>query len=65
MYVCVCTGITDKDIRDAARAGVRDLNQLSATTGCTTVCGSCGDLAMEILQETQREALALPVLAAA
>lgn len=63
MYVCLCTGITDKDIREAARAGVRDLNQLSAATGCTTVCGSCGDLAMEILQETEREARPLPMLA--
>ena len=65
MYVCVCTGITDKDIREAARLGARDLNQLSAATGCNTVCGSCGDLALEILRETEREALWLPMAAMA
>lgn len=63
MYVCVCTGITDKDIREAARSGARNLSQLSAATGCTTVCGCCAELAMEILHETEREALALPMMA--
>ena len=29
-----------------------------------TVCGSCGDLAMEILTETRAEAFPLPLLAA-
>lgn len=66
MYVCICNGITDRDVRDAARAGARDLAQLSAMTGCSTVCGSCGDLAMDILRETEREtAFPLPLLAAA
>lgn len=64
MYVCICNGITDRDVRDAARAGARDLSQLSAMTGCSTVCGSCGDLAMEILTETRAEAFPLPLLAA-
>lgn len=65
MYVCICTGITDKDIRDAARAGAHDLNQLSAATGCNTVCGSCGDLALEILRETEQESRLLPMAAVA
>jgi bacterioferritin-associated ferredoxin len=65
MYVCICNGITDRDIRDAARAGARDLDQLSATTGCTTSCGSCGELATEILRETLRESRPLPMLATA
>ncbi|MCX7555966.1 (2Fe-2S)-binding protein [Xanthomonadaceae bacterium JHOS43] len=65
MYVCVCNGITDRDVRDAVRAGARDLTALAAMTGCSTVCGSCGDLAMDILRETEREAFPLPLLAAA
>ncbi len=65
MYVCICTGITDKDIREAAHEGARDLSQLSAVTGCNTVCGSCGDLALEILREARNEVLPLPMLAIA
>ncbi|HET9048936.1 MAG TPA: (2Fe-2S)-binding protein [Chiayiivirga sp.] len=63
MYVCICNGITDRDIRDAVRAGAQDLAQLSALTGCNTSCGSCGELAMEVLRETLREPLPLPMLA--
>lgn len=64
MYVCICNGITDREIRDAARAGATDLSDLSAMTGCSTVCGSCGELAMEILHESRRESFSLPLLAA-
>ncbi len=66
MYVCICNGITDRTIRDAARSGVRTLAELSATTGCSTTCGCCGDMAVQLLEETHREAaFPLQVLAAA
>lgn len=65
MYVCICNGITDRDIRAAVHAGARDLAQLSAATGCTTVCGSCAELTMEILHEVEREVLPLPMMAVA
>ena len=64
MYVCICNGITDRDVREAVHAGASDLSQLSAMTGCSTVCGSCGDLALEIMEETRREHFSLPLLAA-
>ena len=64
MYVCICNGITDRDIRDAVRAGADGLSDLSAITGCATVCGICGELDMDILPETRREALNLPLRAA-
>lgn len=55
MYVCICNGITDRQIREAAQAGASDLSDLSAMTGCSTVCGSCGELALEILESTRRQ----------
>jgi len=65
MYVCICNGITDRAVREAAQAGARDLTDLSAMTGCATSCGSCGELAMQLLREAQRErAFPLPLLAA-
>jgi bacterioferritin-associated ferredoxin len=51
MYVCVCNGITDKQIRKAAQGGVKDLWALQAELGVATNCGTCSDLAVEILDE--------------
>ena len=36
MYVCICNGITDRDIRRAADEGCRDLTELTMRTGCGT-----------------------------
>lgn len=66
MYVCICNGITDSDIRRAASAGARDLQDLSAMTGCATSCGTCADVAVSLLRESENSrALPLPILAAA
>ena len=51
MYVCICNAITDKQIRKAAKAGVKDLWALQAELGVATGCGSCMDAAKEILAE--------------
>ncbi len=51
MYVCICHGITDKDIQKAARKGVSSIDQLAAETGATTGCGSCLDMAEDILHK--------------
>ena len=67
MYVCVCNGVTDRAIREAADDGVRTLLELQRRTGCAGSCGSCAELAESVLREalTRRRAFALPVLAAA
>ena len=51
MYVCVCNAITDKQIRKAAEAGVRDLWALQAELGVASNCGSCKEVASDILAE--------------
>jgi bacterioferritin-associated ferredoxin len=55
MYVCLCNGVTERAVRDAATAGARDLSDLRAMTGCATTCGSCGDAAMQLLRDARRE----------
>lgn len=55
MYVCICHGITDKDILKAARSGVSDIHQLAAETGATTGCGSCLEMAEDILRQQSVE----------
>jgi bacterioferritin-associated ferredoxin len=53
MYVCICNAITDKQIREAAKAGVTDLWGLQARLGVATNCGSCKEMASEILRENR------------
>ncbi|MGH8105610.1 MAG: (2Fe-2S)-binding protein [Arenimonas sp.] len=66
MYVCVCFGITDKAIQRAAADGVRDVAELTMRTGLGSNCGSCRDMATDILNEAHAVALfPLPILQAA
>ena len=64
MYVCICNGITDHQIREAAEAGCASLTELTMRTGCGSGCGSCLDMAADMVAQMQSE-LALPVLAIA
>lgn len=53
MYVCICNAVTDRAIREAASRGVSTLSELTMHTGCSAGCGSCADLALEILHEAR------------
>jgi bacterioferritin-associated ferredoxin len=64
MYVCVCHGITDRDIRRAAAEGVREVHELTMRLGLASGCGSCRDEAAEVLAAEARM-LNLPILRAA
>jgi bacterioferritin-associated ferredoxin len=65
MYVCICNGITDRTIREAAADGVCSLTELQRRTGCAGACGSCAELAEQVLHESLgRKPFALPLLTA-
>ena len=49
MYVCVCNGVTDHQIREAAAAGCGSMTELTMRTGAGACCGSCVDTAAELL----------------
>ncbi len=51
MYVCLCNGITERDIRLAATAGCRSMAELTMRTGCGAGCGSCIETASRLLDE--------------
>jgi bacterioferritin-associated ferredoxin len=55
MYVCLCQGITDKEIRAAVASGATTLEALRHTLGVASQCGQCGDLAGEIVSESLEE----------
>ncbi|QDW66424.1 (2Fe-2S)-binding protein [Luteimonas granuli] len=52
MYVCICNGVTDHQIREAAAAGCGSMAELTMRTGCGASCGSCVDTAARLLDET-------------
>ncbi len=54
MYVCICNAITDKQIRKAAESGVEDLWSLQRELGVAAGCGSCKEMASEILSESRQ-----------
>ena len=55
MYVCICNAITDKQIRQAADNGCTDLWALQRELGVATGCGSCKEVASEILHEARQQ----------
>ena len=52
MYVCICNAITDKQICQAAESGVTSLWELQKELGVASNCGKCGEMAVQILRET-------------
>ena len=64
MYVCICNGVTEQQVRDAAEAGCASVAELTMRTGAGANCGSCLDMAADMIAEMQSE-LPLPVLAIA
>ena len=64
VYVCICNGVTARQIREAAAAGCATVAELTMRTGAGATCGSCLEMAADILQAAQpapRESL-LPIL---
>lgn len=52
MYVCICKGITDKDIQEAAENGL-DFRRIRDDMGLATDCGQCCQDAKRLVRETQ------------
>ena len=55
MYVCLCKGITDSQIRAAIEDGASSFKDVRNTLGVASQCGKCGILTREILRETLLE----------
>ncbi|NQX87031.1 MAG: bacterioferritin-associated ferredoxin [Halioglobus sp.] len=53
MYVCLCNGITDTQIRAAIQKGASSLKDVRKTLGVANQCGKCGIQTREILREAQ------------
>lgn len=51
MYVCICKGITDTQIRATVEAGASSLREVRNSLGVTSQCGKCGVLTQQIVQD--------------
>lgn len=60
VYVCLCNGVTEREIREVAEAGCRTISELTMRTGCGASCGSCVEMATQLLDATHA-AWSLPV----
>ncbi len=52
MYVCVCTGVTDHEIRRRVQAGITTFERLQMELGVATCCGQCADCARDVVHES-------------
>lgn len=52
MYVCLCKGITDTQIRAAIQDGATSLRDLRNHLGVASQCGKCGVLTRDIMRES-------------
>lgn len=51
MYVCLCKGITDHQIRHAVANGTTSFRELRRELDLASQCGKCGSLAREVFNE--------------
>lgn len=49
MIVCVCRGVSDRQIRQAVAEGAHSLECLQIELGVATQCGRCADCASRLL----------------
>ncbi len=51
MYVCICKGITDREIKACVERGASSVADLQRELGVATCCGRCEPCARELLGE--------------
>ena len=51
MYVCLCRGITDQDIKDAMANGAESYREVREMLDLGTCCGRCTPEAKSIINE--------------
>lgn len=55
MYVCLCKGITDSQIRQAIESGANSIKDLRRSLGVATQCGKCSCFTKEMLKSYQAQ----------
>lgn len=53
MYVCVCYGVTDSQIKQAVEQGADDYKSIKAKLNVGSQCGKCIKATMEMIEQTK------------
>lgn len=51
MYVCLCKGVTDHQIRAEVDDGANSLRDVSRRLGVATQCGKCAGCARQVIRD--------------
>ena len=51
MFVCLCNGLTDRDVRDSAEAGC-SVAMVYRSLGCQPQCGKCVPVVRDMLRQS-------------
>ncbi|QGX41044.1 (2Fe-2S)-binding protein [Permianibacter aggregans] len=52
MYVCLCKGVTCRQIKEVVGKSVYSMKDLAQQLGVATQCGRCGQDARDLLKST-------------
>lgn len=55
MYVCLCKGITDSQIKEAVNNGAQSVRAIRKTLGASSQCGKCACHVRDVIQEALEE----------
>lgn len=58
MFVCVCSAVTDSEIKDAIDEGVTSFDAMQDHLGVAKTCGTCSCEVKTLLQNKLSESLA-------
>ena len=56
MYVCLCLGVTDREITQAIREGACTLTEIMRCSGAGTRCGACKTSIASLVSSARAEA---------
>ena len=51
MYVCLCNGLTDRDLRPHVAGGTNSVSMVYQACGCRPQCGKCVPFVRQMLRE--------------
>ncbi|MDG2316279.1 MAG: (2Fe-2S)-binding protein [Gammaproteobacteria bacterium] len=57
MYVCICNGHSDRDIKRVAQSGVSCARDIYIQLGKPMRCGRCIDMAEELVQKVHESTI--------
>jgi bacterioferritin-associated ferredoxin len=54
MFVCVCNGITERQVHAAIEEGASSVDDLSARLGVASCCGCCAEFAADLISAARQ-----------